>query len=137
MIKDYCAGGLVFHNGKLLTLQRFNKVWLFPKGHIDPGETAQQAAIREVKEESGLGAEIIGSLGESDYTFKASGLDHSKNVRWFLMFATSTAIQLEPGFFIDYQWLELHQVEQLSFKPDQELARRGFGEYSKWKGQSK
>lgn len=85
MIRDYCAGGLVFCEGKLLILKRFNGVWLFPKGHIDPGETAPMAAIREVKEESGLLARIINKLGQTSYSFTENVTMHFKTVEWFLM----------------------------------------------------
>jgi 8-oxo-dGTP pyrophosphatase MutT (NUDIX family) len=90
MILDDCAGGLVFWKNKLVILQRFNGVWLFPKGHIDPGETSEQAAVREVKEECGLTAEIIATLGETSYCFRENGMDHQKKVQWYLMKAGIT-----------------------------------------------
>lgn len=133
MIKEYCAGGLVFVDSKLLALERHNSVWLFPKGHIDPGETAPVAALREVKEESGLSARIIESLGSSSYSFFESGVEHFKTVEWFLMEAEPGRIIPEKDFFIDYQLLNLAEIGRLTFEPDREMAGRAFARYQKWK----
>lgn len=133
MIKEYCAGGLVFVDGKLLALERYNQVWLFPKGHIDPGETPQIAALREVKEETGLSARIIEKLDNSSYSFLEDGVEHFKTVEWFLMEAEPGRVIPEKDFFIDYQLLTLAELDRLTFEPDREMAKRAFVRYQKWK----
>lgn len=72
------AGGLVVrHDGErderdgervLLVKSRDGRHWVLPKGHIDPGETAAEAAVREVREESGVIAEIVSELGVDAYS---------------------------------------------------------------------
>lgn len=137
MITDYCAGGLVFFDEKLVILKRFNGVWLFPKGHIDPGETAEMAAIREVKEECGLMAVIIAELGETSYNFWENNEEHHKIVRWYLMEAVSGRIVHEEGFFMDFKLIDENEIEWLSFKDDQKLSLKGFQVYRKWKESQK
>ncbi len=126
MIQDFCAGGLVFLQEKLLILQRFNGVWLFPKGHIDPGETPKIAAVREVQEECGLQARILTELGETKYNFTENEVYHEKTVSWYLMRALDNEITLEKEFFLDYQLITVNQIKRLSFSHDQELALKAF-----------
>jgi 8-oxo-dGTP pyrophosphatase MutT (NUDIX family) len=72
-------------------------IWIFPKGHIKPGESPEMAALREVREEAGIKAEIISSLCESNFTkevekvrvayfvmrYRASGYAHEdREVKW-------------------------------------------------------
>jgi diadenosine hexaphosphate hydrolase (ATP-forming) len=51
----------------LVTARRQPGQWVFPKGHIEEGETAEAAAVREVLEESGVEATIVSALGASQY----------------------------------------------------------------------
>jgi diadenosine hexaphosphate hydrolase (ATP-forming) len=119
----------VFYQGKLLILERFNKVWLFPKGHIDPGETAPEAAAREVREECGLSVRILGELGETSYSFMENDLEHFKSVQWYLMEAISGEITLEKIFFTAARLIADYEIDQLSFESDRELAQKGFEVY--------
>jgi 8-oxo-dGTP pyrophosphatase MutT (NUDIX family) len=113
------AGGVVVGpDGRLLALERHierdgamrHEVRL-PKGHIDPGETPEQAAVREVHEESGYGAvEIIADLGEGLSEFDFKGRHHIRRERYFLMRLLSdtrnaTPMNAEEALF-EPRWLE-------------------------------
>jgi len=64
------AGGIVVRkNGDRLSVllvraKRDPNVWIFPKGHIEPGETAADAALRETREESGVDGDLVKPIGE-------------------------------------------------------------------------
>jgi 8-oxo-dGTP pyrophosphatase MutT (NUDIX family) len=60
--------------------------WVLPKGHIDPGESAEQAALREVREEAGVVGEIVAPLGTDRYTAtRARRAGCEIRVAYFLM----------------------------------------------------
>ncbi len=129
MIRDYCAGGLVFYQDRLAVLRRKNGAWLFPKGHIDPGETPETAARREVMEEAGLEARILGPFRETAYSFTEDGADHYKTVQWFLMTAASGIFRLEEANFTAGRWIGPEEADCLTFPNDRELAAAAFQIY--------
>ena len=86
------AGGVVYrrNGGQLETVLcgRNQPVrWSLAKGTPDPGETMEQTALREVREETGLQVELDGSLGSIDYWFadRDKGVRYHKTVHFYLM----------------------------------------------------
>jgi len=96
----YAAGGAVLVGGKLISIQR-HAIPDLPKGHIDPGENAEQAAIREVFEETGvINPRIIGNLPHTLHCYKLNAVWVLKRTAWFLMRAEADFIavpQLNEG----------------------------------------
>ena len=76
MIEAKSCGGVVIHRGKILALYKSYKNryegWVLPKGTVEPGETHEQTALREVKEEADVRASIVKYVGKSQYNFTAS-----------------------------------------------------------------
>ncbi|TAM56483.1 NUDIX hydrolase [bacterium] len=84
------AGGLVVRRqgqaySCLLIGRGMPRVWSLPKGHVEARETLEQAAIREVREETGCWAEIIVKLSEISYYFFQNRSKHKKAVTFYLM----------------------------------------------------
>lgn len=123
---ETCAGGVVFKEGKIVVLKRKNGVWLMPKGHVDPGETLEQAAVREVKEETGLTVRLGPKLGETAYSHSEDGRLHRKKVHWYYMEAVGGKLRPEEGMFTEARLLAEEEIELLSFAGDREIAERGF-----------
>ena len=101
-----------------------------PKGHVDPGETARDAALRETTEESGYGdLQIMADLGEHLVEFEHGGDWYRRTERYYLMALSSEqkaprdahdAEQFEPV------WVPLAEAaERLTFEAEQRVARRG------------
>ena len=118
---EYSAGGVVFRpsaEGKgwdIVAVQRARHGdWSLPKGHIEPGETRQQAAIREVKEESGIDALVVHPLGEVDYFFRKSGggLIH-KTVYHFLLEAANEQLGGPNWEVSEARWVGINEADAL------------------------
>ena len=65
--------------------RRGRMLWSLPKGHIELGETAEQTAIREVAEETGIQGDVLASLGSIDYWFVTEGRRVHKTVHHYLL----------------------------------------------------
>lgn len=106
------AGGLVFNDKhEVLLIRDRLGYWVFPKGHLEPGETSQQAAVREVAEETGIEARVVLGLFTTAYTNPAGV---PRTIDWFVMRGNGNP----------------HLEEGLSgvgfFSPDQALALLAF-----------
>ena len=83
--RELSAGGIVYRRGQEsveVALIRSGKRWGLPKGHVEPGESVEETALREVAEETGLHGEIVTKLGEITYRF-TNRWSASKPVRVF------------------------------------------------------
>jgi 8-oxo-dGTP pyrophosphatase MutT (NUDIX family) len=134
---EYSSGGVVFRpraDGKgwdIVAVQRARHGdWSLPKGHIESGETRQQAAIREVKEESGIDAHVIHPLGEVDYFFRKSGggLVH-KTVYHFLLEATNDNLGGPNWEVSEARWVDInHADELLTYAKDKDVVAMALAE---------
>jgi len=59
--------------------------WIFPKGHVEPGETAREAALRETEEEAGVSGDLLGPAGTQEFDWRGKPF----RVEYFLIRATS------------------------------------------------
>lgn len=88
MMTETSAGGVVVRKAQnrweVLLLRDMNGNWTFPKGLIDPGETKEQAAIREIKEEVGIMPTIANPLDTIEYWYQREGQKIHKTVHYFL-----------------------------------------------------
>ena len=143
------AGIVLFRNdGKVLLCERmenYPKRWQFPQGGIDEGETALEAATRELKEETSVvSARMVYALSEPlKYNFPPSVL--AKNVKkkifnvgqeqyWFLFYFDGEEkeinLQTEEQEFRSYQWIELSKVVDMVVEFKQEVYKKIVAEFS-------
>ena len=127
--RKVAAGGVVIRQNNegfqevLLVQQSEHKGWGFPKGHLDPGETPEHAALREVEEETGVCGRILQKLVPTHYSFvNKKGRMIDKTVYWYLMSYEKTGTQTHAHEVDAVEWIAAKDVrERLTFKEDQML----------------
>lgn len=113
-MEEHSAGGIIVtkRNGvwNVLILKDMNNNWTFPKGLIDPGETAEVAAIREIQEETGVTTiELKEKLQEITYWYVRNGQKIHKTVSYFLFLSPGNedlVPQTEEGI-TEIRWVPL------------------------------
>jgi 8-oxo-dGTP pyrophosphatase MutT (NUDIX family) len=133
------AGGLVYRGrgeacmvlvGGRRRLPTGRLTWGFPKGHVEPGETLAEAAVREVREETGIEAVIERMLGDVRYVFiKRPGTDDAirirKRVRYYLMRRTGGRLRDRDDELDEVRWYPLAKAARLvTFANERRLAHR-------------
>ncbi|MBI3103526.1 NUDIX hydrolase [Candidatus Daviesbacteria bacterium] len=134
MKREFSAGGIVFNEAGqvLLTKHSQNHHWSFPKGLIDPGQTSEQAALREVKEEGGVEAQILGKVGYSKYVYSHKGEKIFKVVTYFLMKYLSGDPKDHDWEVEEAGWFEVDEaLKQLTFSQDKALFKKALQIYGK------
>lgn len=124
------AGGIVIDDAEtgiprvLLVHRPAYDDWSFPKGKQDPGETLEQTALREVREETGLDCRIIRGLAILRYNYRtrSKGRLRPKAVHYFLMKPVSGVVQV-PGEEVDLaEYFDFDEAaRKLSYEQDRRL----------------
>ncbi len=120
---EYSAGAFIFLKNsagggfRLLLLNKSNGENDIPKGHIEKGETSEQAAKREILEETGIKAELIPYFHvDSKYFFRRSNRTILKKVRFFLVMAHDDTVTISDEH-TGYDWLSVKEFEEkIKFK---------------------
>jgi 8-oxo-dGTP pyrophosphatase MutT (NUDIX family) len=100
-------------------------LWSLPKGHIEAGETPEQAAIREVAEETGITSAIARSLGVIDFWFMAGGKRIHKTVHHFLFSEVSGELAPQISEVDEVSWFPLTEIiERLAYPDEKKLIAR-------------
>ena len=100
-------------------------LWSLPKGHIEEGETPEEAAIREVAEETGINSSITKSLGVSDFWFMAGGKRIHKTVHHFMFTEIGGTLLAQESEVDEVSWFPLSEiVERLAYPDEKKLIAR-------------
>lgn len=128
------AGGVVFCRVdgaiEILLLKHDSGKWMLPKGTIETGESPEEVARREVREETGLShVRVVADLGEERYFFfwRSEDTYYDKTVHYYLLeFLGGEEVtpQVEEGF-VGYEWVSLAEAaRRIKYKETREIVRR-------------
>jgi len=128
------AGGVVYRkktSGVEVALIKVGPIirWQLPKGIVDEGETPEEAAVREVREETGLAAKIESLLEKIEYWYVSSGktgkVRYHKFVHFYLMKYRSGRTDNHDHEVLEARWLPIvDAIRMLSFKSERELVEK-------------
>jgi 8-oxo-dGTP diphosphatase len=119
------AGGILQRDGEILLVQRPRyQDWSLPKGKLDRGETAIQAALREVHEETGYRAKAIGFAGAFGYEVKGA----PKVVLYWMMKPLKQGPILDPAEVCELKWVTPRRaIRLMTYERERELIKQVFG----------
>ncbi|MFA6309528.1 MAG: NUDIX hydrolase [Clostridia bacterium] len=130
MLVRNCAGGVVFSGDKVLLLRNEKGEWVLPKGVMKNGDSSNEVALRRVKEETGICAEIISAIGHTNYEFFSVTRQRPvcNKITWYIMKSPEDNLKIineeqftEGGFFqID------DAISKITYSQDKSLLNLSF-----------
>ena len=130
-VEETSAGGLVIDRSSPglpaavigRTDRRGRLLWSLPKGHLEAGETAEDAAVREVEEETGIRGRLLAPLGTIDYWFVAQGRRVHKTVHHYLLEAAGGELSDADVEVAAVAWVPVGELRQrLAYDGERRLA---------------
>jgi 8-oxo-dGTP pyrophosphatase MutT (NUDIX family) len=131
---ETCAGGIVFRRAgdriEVALAEERDRLTgadntRLAKGHVEPGETPEETAVREVREEIGVAAKIVAPLGTVNYTYVEDGIAVAKEVHFFLMEIASGKPFPLDGEMERMVWCPIdHALARLTFETERRIAER-------------
>ncbi len=132
MGSEFSAGGVVFNDDQevvvIVPTRRAadgSRVLALPKGHPNGHESPAEAALREVREEAGVEAEVVGSLGEVRYWYQRGGRRIAKVVEFFLLRYVSGDVDDHDHEVEDARWVPAAEAaDSLTYAGERDMVRR-------------
>jgi 8-oxo-dGTP pyrophosphatase MutT (NUDIX family) len=129
--QEISAGGVVLRGEQVVVIVPTrrapdgSRVLALPKGHVDPGENALQAAEREVREETGVSVELIRELGEVRYWYRRDGRTIPKAVTFYLFNYLSGDTADHDDEVEEARWIDLLEAKTaLTHAAEREMIER-------------
>ena len=127
MIREFSAGGVVLRNLRgrqhVVVVRVRAEILALPKGHPEPGETMKDAALREVREETGIVARHLEKLGDIRYWYARDGERVLKVVSFFLLAYRSGSVRDHDHEVEEALWIPLEEApDRLAYKGEREMA---------------
>ena len=124
------AGGVVYRRwdgciGVVLCGRTKEGIWGLPKGGPNPGESMEETALREVREETGLEVVIQEKIGTIEYWFAREGVRYHKFVHHYLMTATGGSVEEHDWEYDRVEWFPVEEAcKALSYRNEVDMVRK-------------
>jgi 8-oxo-dGTP pyrophosphatase MutT (NUDIX family) len=129
--EEVSAGGVVVRGEEVVVIVPTrraadgSRVLALPKGHVDAGESAVEAATREVREETGVVAEPVCELGQSRYWYRRAGRTVAKVVHFFLFSYLEGDTADHDDEVVEARWIALARAQrELTYQAEREMVAR-------------
>ncbi len=133
MLVRNCAGGVVFHGDKVFLLMNEKGEWVLPKGAIKNGDLTAEVALKRVKEEGGVDAQIVSSAGNTSYEFFSVTRQKPvcNKITWYLMKASDPNYKISKDEdFQDGGFFDINDaMEKITYSQDKSLVNLCFKKY--------
>ncbi len=132
-VEETSAGGIVLDraapDASVALIGRIDRrgrlLWSLPKGHLEAGESAEAAAIREVAEETGITGEVVAPLGSIDFWFVADGHRVHKTVHHYLLVKVAGELSDEDIEVAEVAWVPLREATgKLAYADERALVEK-------------
>lgn len=122
-VEEKACGCIIVQNDKILLIRQMSGMWGFPKGHVEEGETEEQTAIREVKEETNIEVEVDSHKRYVMHYKTDRG--NQKEVVLFMGKKVGGFLRLQPEEIIEAGWFEFKDaLKIISYENTRELFKQ-------------
>lgn len=133
MLVRNCAGGVVFHEDKVLLLRNEKHEWIFPKGVIRSSDYPDEVAVRRVQLEAGVKARILISVGKTNYEFYSISRQRPvcNKINWFIMVAEADEVapNAAQNFFAGGFFPVDEALDKVTYSQDKSLLTHAYQKY--------
>jgi len=131
-VREVSAGGVIYRrnsDGFEIALIHVRNRWQLPKGHIEEGERVDEAALREVREETGLEGKLVRKLGDIRYSYRDKTKNQArridKRVHFFLLRYVKGDVRDHDHEVEDARWFPIEEaIKQLKFATERKMVHR-------------
>lgn len=133
MLIRNCAGGVVFHGDEVFLIKNEKFEWILPKGVIKSNEISSDVALKRVKEETGLDAEIVSNIGRTSYEFFSVTRQKPvcNKITWYIMNTENDKYELEKtSKIIDGRFFNINDaIEIITYSQDKSIVKLSYDKY--------
>ena len=130
--REHSYGGVVVRGDQVLVIAPAGrpKVTTLPKGRGKPGESTEQTAAREVREETGVDVKVVERLGDVEYWYRRSGLRVFKTVGYYLCDYVSGSTADHDDEVDEARWMPLARARtELSYPGERQIIERALSKH--------